>query len=129
MATRLRLPLHDSSSCSSIRQVFSLQFTSCRGGRVILRNRQGQPFMAHDALFAKDLALHDVVSRAMVMEIREGRGVDPEIKFRGRSASRSWWSYLRRVRKPFFANEWGRRDCVTIEMWKNIPPRSEQSDL
>merc|ERR1711881_670425 len=37
----------------------------------------GEPFMARYAPTAKDLASRDVVSRAMTMEIREGRGVGP----------------------------------------------------
>merc|ERR1711933_637760 len=38
---------------------------------------EGEPFMARYAPTAKDLASRDVVSRAMTMEIREGRGVGP----------------------------------------------------
>merc|ERR1712037_1057404 len=37
----------------------------------------GEPFMARYAPTAKDLASRDVVSRAMTLEIREGRGVGP----------------------------------------------------
>merc|ERR1711972_1123923 len=40
-------------------------------------NSEGEPFMARYAPTAKDLASRDVVSRAMTMEIREGRGVGP----------------------------------------------------
>ena len=42
-----------------------------------MRNIEGEPFMARYASTAKDSASHDVVSRAMTLEIREGRGVDP----------------------------------------------------
>ena len=40
-------------------------------------NSEGEPFMARYAPTAKDLASRDVVSRAMTLEIREGRGVGP----------------------------------------------------
>ena len=45
-----------------------------------MRNSEGEPFMAHYALNAKDLALRDVVSRAVTMEVREGRGVTRSAK-------------------------------------------------
>merc|ERR1719160_1911431 len=82
MASRLGLPLEDLEFVqfhpTSIFPAGCLMTEGCRGEGGILKNSEGEPFMARYAPTAKDLASRDVVSRAMTMEIREGRGVGPQ---------------------------------------------------
>ena len=84
MCLRKDIPLQDSEFIqfhpTGVYGAGVLLTEGCRGEGGYLLNSKGERFMERYAPSAKDLASRDVVSRAMTIEINEGRGIKEKKK-------------------------------------------------